>query len=126
MRPIITLLIALFCAGAAQAAEVYKWVDKDGKVHYGDRPKHDAQQIMADPADSSAATDPEAAKTAEAKAAECSRKKAQLETYRKASSIKETDSLGRTREYSEEERQKLLALSEQQATEACAPATPGS
>ncbi len=120
MRLIITILLAGFCA-AVSAGDVYKWVDKDGNVHYGDRPKHDAEQVITAPSANGETADPEAAKAAEAKAAECGRKKAQLENYRKASAIKETDSLGRTREYTEEERQKLLALTEQQATEACAP-----
>lgn len=124
MRLIVTILLAGCCA-AVSAGEVYKWVDRDGKVHYGDRPKHEAEQVMTAPAASGETTDPEAAKTVDAKTAECSRKKAQLENYRKASSINETDSLGRTREYSEEERQKLLAVTEQQVTEACAPAAPG-
>ena len=124
MRLMMILLLTGGCA-AANAGEVYKWVDPQGKVHYGDRPKHDAEQIMSAPAGSGEATDPEATKAADARALECGRKKAQLENYRKASSIKETDSLGRTREYSDEERQKLLALTEREAAEACAPATPG-
>lgn len=33
---IATLMLVL--AGAAAAADVYKWVDDQGKVHYGDRP----------------------------------------------------------------------------------------
>lgn len=35
------LLLALSCAAAmapAQAQTAYRWVDQDGKVHYGDRP----------------------------------------------------------------------------------------
>ncbi|MDB5813195.1 MAG: hypothetical protein JWN23_312 [Rhodocyclales bacterium] len=38
------LLAALFalCAGSAQA-QVYRWVDKDGKVHYSDNPPPDAK-----------------------------------------------------------------------------------
>jgi hypothetical protein len=31
------LWLVLLCAGLAQA-QTYRWVDKDGKVHYGDRP----------------------------------------------------------------------------------------
>jgi len=31
------LLLVLLCAGLAQA-QAYRWIDKDGKVHYGDRP----------------------------------------------------------------------------------------
>jgi len=31
------LLLSLFCAGLVHAEGTYRWVDKDGKVHYGDR-----------------------------------------------------------------------------------------
>ncbi len=42
MRLQITLLgliLGLSLTEAAQAENVYKWVDKDGKVHFGDRPQ---------------------------------------------------------------------------------------
>ncbi len=32
------LLVSLLCAGLVQAQGAYRWVDQDGKVHYGDRP----------------------------------------------------------------------------------------
>ena len=125
MRHIVIAIVAIVFAAGVSAGEVYKWVDKDGKVHYGDRPKHDAQQVApkigtlpAGPAD------PEAAKKEAARAAECARKKTQLDGYRKAPSIKETNGLGETREYSEAERLKLIAVTEQQVTAACAPPSP--
>lgn len=117
MRLIATVLIA-FAAVAAQAGEVYKWVDKDGKVHYGDRPKHEAQQVEI----RGASEDGTETAQAPANEAECQRKRAQLETYKKASAIRETDNLGRVREYTGAEREQLLALTEKQANEACAPA----
>jgi glutaredoxin len=33
-----TLLLALLSAGTVLAQSTYRWVDQDGKVHYGDRP----------------------------------------------------------------------------------------
>lgn len=36
------LLLCLALAGLAGAADVYKWTDKDGKVHFGDAPPPDA------------------------------------------------------------------------------------
>lgn len=118
MRFTAVALLAL-AAVAAQAGEVYKWKDKDGRVHYGDRPKHGAQAVdipVAPP------LDPAAEKAAADRAAECARKRKQLETYRSAPSISETDNLGRTREYSEAERQQLIAQTEQKMNKACAPA----
>lgn len=32
------LLLALVCAGSVLAQSTYRWVDQDGRVHYGDRP----------------------------------------------------------------------------------------
>ena len=41
MRFLLAALIVAFCACAA--AQVYTWKDKDGKVHYGDRPPAEAK-----------------------------------------------------------------------------------
>lgn len=40
-RPIVLALCMAFAAAAAHAQTVYKWVDKDGKVHFGDTPPTD-------------------------------------------------------------------------------------
>ena len=37
----LALCVALAFAAGAQAQTVYKWVDKDGKVHFGDAPPSD-------------------------------------------------------------------------------------
>jgi hypothetical protein len=38
MRANILMLMLMLAAGAAHAGEMYRWVDKDGKVHYTDQP----------------------------------------------------------------------------------------
>jgi glutaredoxin len=38
------LVLASFLAATAAAAQVYKWTDPSGKVHYGDRPPEDAKK----------------------------------------------------------------------------------
>ena len=49
-------LILLTCLFNSAYAEVYKWVDADGKVHYGDRPNSDsAREIKVKPAPSPSA-----------------------------------------------------------------------
>jgi hypothetical protein len=46
-------LFLLACLSMSAYAEVYKWVDADGKVHYGDRPNSgSAQEIKIKPAPS--------------------------------------------------------------------------
>ena len=39
------LILAILAFGAASAAEVYRWTDKDGQVHYSDRPREGAERI---------------------------------------------------------------------------------
>lgn len=46
MNKIMILGVALAMAGAAQAGEMYRWVDKNGVVHYGDAPQaQDAKRV---------------------------------------------------------------------------------
>jgi|SRR5690349_24753499 len=49
-KPIVLAACIALAATAAQAQTVYKWVDKDGKVHFGDTPPSDrdatAQRIQ--------------------------------------------------------------------------------
>ena len=121
MRFIWVFALAL-AAATAQAGDVYKWKDKDGKVHYGDRPKTDAQAVEllnAEPVEEEG--DPDAAKATAAREADCTRKKEQLAKYKSATAIKETDNLGQTREYSAAERDKFLAMQEKAANDACMP-----
>jgi hypothetical protein len=120
MRIIIAVSLALACA-AASAGEIYKWKDKDGRVHYGDRPKDgQAESVTID--SSSGGDAPSAAPANEGeRQAECQKKRAQLERYRKSPSISEVDNLGKTREYTTAERQQFLAITEQKVTELCAP-----
>lgn len=46
MKRIVLLLAGLFAATAfAQGGELYRWVDKSGKVHYGDGPPAEAPLV---------------------------------------------------------------------------------
>lgn len=119
------LIAALLISSAvASAGEVYKWVDKDGKVHYGDKPKtQPAEAVMAKPGNfPGEPLDPEVEKAAASRNAACASKRQQLASYEKATVIKQTDALGQTREFGEAERQKLLALTRAEAEKACSPA----
>lgn len=39
-------LMAILVAGVASAAEVYRWTDPDGQVHFSDRPREGAERIQ--------------------------------------------------------------------------------
>ena len=36
------MLLACFCVALPVNAEIYRWTDDNGRVHYGERPPHDA------------------------------------------------------------------------------------
>ncbi len=38
LQAMLALILALAAASAVATGEVYRWLDADGKVHYGDRP----------------------------------------------------------------------------------------
>ena len=111
---------------AAEAADrVYRWKDADGKTYYGDTPPSGAQDVrtfdarLGGPARSPA---PEAARDEEqvaAQDAECANKRNQLKVYRGATRLVERDSLGGEREYTLEERQKLVAKVEAELQAQC-------
>ena len=125
MRSIILLSALLACA-AASAGDVYKWKDKDGRVHYGDKPKTgEAQSVIVDSSDD--ADDPAkagAAQAAAARDAECKTKKSQLAAWRAAPTMSEVDNLGRTREYTPAERQQFLDMTQKKVDQLCAPPPP--
>lgn len=124
MRLVIAFALAALAA-AAQAGEVYKWKDKDGRVHYGDKPKYEAaQEVEVKPGNVTQGQAPAGTEQAAAspQAAECGRLTKLYDTYSKATALRETDNLGRTREYTDAERTQLLQQTQQKMQEACAPA----
>lgn len=48
-RFLIGIILIFFLCPAAHAAGVYKWVDEQGKVHYGDRPGNNNASKIAVP-----------------------------------------------------------------------------
>ena len=44
MRTFLPLLLSALALAFPAAAQVYKWTDSQGKVHYGDRPPDDARK----------------------------------------------------------------------------------
>lgn len=46
-KALLAASAACLLAGTAGATEIYKWVDKDGNVHYGDVPEGKAAETLA-------------------------------------------------------------------------------
>ena len=122
----VVLNAGLFALAAHAGNEVFKWTDADGNVHYGDKPKSEkSEPVTKKPGElPEAPSDPAADKAAADRAAACEAKKKQLDSYKKATVINETDSFGNTRQFSAAEKEKLLAVTEKQVAEACAPPAP--
>lgn len=113
----------LLCAAAAQAGgTVYRWVDSQGKVHYSDLPQTSAKVVKPKAQSAGVAAAKAQAAAREQSAEDCQRKKDKLESYRNAAKITETNGLGETHEYTDEERKKLLDTAEQAVATACNPA----
>lgn len=108
--------LLIVAAGAAQAATVYRWVDDRGRVHYGDTRGKNASSVEVTPASGAAKPADEAGQR---RFEECERRRSQLETYRSATSVVETDALGRRHEYDPEQKARLLQIGEQQVQNAC-------
>lgn len=117
----------LIASGAVGAGQIYKWVDPSGGIHYGDQPQPGWKPVDVNPLPAGDAAAPvasgesgdEGAAAAERRAAECQRRKEQLASYRNASNIVERDSLGNERQYNEEDRLKLIEMTERQVRELC-------
>lgn len=117
IRTLVALVLASTCLGAA-ASQIFKYVDPQGRVHYADQPKPGWQRVGVTPPPAGSAA-PEEGETetreqAVARAADCARKEEQLKTYRNASRVIERDALGREKDYSEEDRQRLIQKMEQE------------
>ncbi len=118
MAKVVALGLTLAMA-PAMAAQVYKWVDAGGRIHYGDQPQSGWKRVDVNAPPASAA--PGAASgLGPAEKAACEQKRKELESYQKAARVVERDALGREKEYSAEDRQKLIALAQKEADDICA------
>lgn len=113
-------LLLLILGVTAQAAQVYTWTDEKGRVHYSDKAVPSAKKIEVSPPGAAQAADA-AGTEADKRAQACQSKRDLLDNYQKASRVIERDSLGKEKEFTEEERQQLIARVQQQVNEACAP-----
>lgn len=113
LLPVSLLLSAAFAASAD--ARIYRWIDANGAEHFGDAPPVHGRSIkikqpaVREPINEAAAID----------AAACAAKREQLKSYQLAGRFTETNALGETREYSDDEKRKLIANTEMQVRAAC-------
>jgi Domain of unknown function (DUF4124) len=123
----------LLCATAGADATLYRWVDKDGHVHYGDQATANAKPVNpnllnngedASAASSSGASTASSSPNTAKQAADCKSKSDELIRYQGASTITETDALGNSREYTAEQKNQLIAKTQKYINENCSGAPP--
>jgi len=139
---------AVALAGAASANEIYKWTDKDGNVHYGDRPTADSAEMLAvvsRPTDSEAVSaavearrerdaarsearnareearqaEEEERRAAEAQAKRCEEYRARLETYLTSRRLYKIDENGNRAFLDEAQTQQARSDLQQRIQENC-------
>lgn len=128
MRVQLTMLL-LCLSAVASAADIYKWTDAQGRVHYGNQPpaQDDAAkkiEVNAPPSltqqqqerDKVLASGEKTKRQFE----DCKRSKEQLTTYQSASRVVQKDALGGEKELDAEQRAKLIQVTQQHIKEACA------
>lgn len=123
----IACLMMLLLPLSAFAAEVYKWTDPQGRVHFGDRPsQRNAEKVTvkAGSGDGGAGVQKEATaveqlKMQDKKYAGCKEKKEKLTTWKAAGKIIEQDGLGKERTYTDEEKAQLLARTQASIDKDC-------
>lgn len=117
LRPLLAaLLLAALVPGVAADGRIYRWVDAQGRVHYGDQPARGASEVRVPRVDASGSPAPAAPAISQA---DCDRTRAELDNYRQAKDIVERDALGKERRYTPEERQQLIAITEGKLAAAC-------
>ena len=118
---VVTLLLAA-TAAAQDNSRLYRWVDKDGHVHYGDQPAgNNASEVNLRSINTtdSLANDPAKAAAADKQAAACKQKADQFSQYQKASSITETAALGNQHQFSDDEKAQLIAKTQKYLDDNC-------
>ncbi len=126
MKRVAGLLILLIPMSVL-AAEVYKWTDEKGRVHYSDRPRQqDAKKVVVNAGSGDGGTGAEREASAieklkmqDKKYAACKNRKEQLANWKLASKIVEKDGLGREKTYTDDEKQSLLERTQSSIDKDC-------
>lgn len=121
----LALGAALLLVSAAAAAEIYRWVDAKGKVHYSDRPVADAQSVevrVPESAESGGSTEPVDDEAAAVRAKHCALAQQRLKDYESSDGLVQEDEFGRRREIKGEERVQLIVRAQSDVKTFCSEA----
>ena len=125
IRCLAVPLLALAVSPPA-AADVYRWRDAQGQLHFGDRPPANVRFERFEPragiknmGDGSANAEAQGDETAQANGPDCGEARDRLAEYRVAERIVETNALGEERELAADERERLVKRQQGVVDTAC-------
>lgn len=133
LRTLLIAAIALLLSAPADAGAVYRWVDKDGNVHYSSKPPPEggADRVRLEPPPPQGGTDSAADASASEPAAEagdptsaiqqkqCELARATLEAYESADALVDTDEQGNKRQLTAEEKAQEIEKARQNVEAQC-------
>lgn len=117
-------LVGVALSGAA-SAEIYRWKDAKGQVHYGDQPPAGAERVSPHGTSIRGADKPEVPPLPDTKLSDdtvvpdCDSARDQLAEFQTAGDIIETDSLGDQRTLDADQRARLIQRQEAIVARAC-------
>lgn len=125
----LLLILALAAAGVARAdTTVYKWVDKNGQVHYGPQPQSPAAQAITlhdapatGEAPPAASTTPPLLPVSPNDPQACKAAKTQLDKYLVADTLYAVDAKGNRKPLTSEQRRRVIQQAQNQVSAACPP-----
>lgn len=131
MRSVRFLFLVIFaCFGLPLQAAVYKWVDENGKTHYGDRPTQNAEKVRGigggtgsapnkagQPAPESTAGGVDVAQ--KVRAQKCTLAKERLAQYQQAGELYTQDEFGNKTALSPEEQVQTIVNMQSQVDAFC-------
>lgn len=143
-RLLLITLLGVLATAAANAGPLYRWVDEQGKVHYGDKPpvaqdseavdlKFIGKGVTEAPAPGAAGArapgdadpvlnlvEPDSPLLLKPSPQRCALAKQRLQVYSQARRLESTDEFGQRQVLSDAERQKYIAGAREDVERACA------
>lgn len=121
--------LALLMAAGASSANLYRWVDEQGVVHYSDQPRPGAEAVTlsgprrggdrAKAEGSREGADSRARRAEQIRAEECEKARKRLAEYREAATLTTTGPDGEQRTLTSEERVRAIARAEEDVAGLC-------
>lgn len=125
LRICTCIVTALLVPTALAAADVYRWTDAQGTVHYSDQPHPGAEAVTVDPGAAAGSPNGDTAnpsrteRAAEIRTKQCQKARKRLASLQEAATVTTTGEDGEKRELSADERVQAIARAEKDVAGLC-------